>query len=461
VVWFTARRWNVAAGLYAGFILATSLEFLRYARMARVDMALTACLTAAWICLDRALASPLPPPLPLWGFYVFNGLATLAKGPIGLVLPGLCAFTYLAVRGELGRWRTLRVGRGLAVALAIPALWYLLASAVGGMPFVHKQLLRENVLHFVDTGRVTRTRARPFYYYVVALLRGLAPWSIFLLPLGVHLAQIRRRPERQAYVLPLVWCAVVLGFFSLAASKRAVYLLVAYPAAAVLLGAWWSELQQASTGPSAPMRWLLRATVGVAAAAAALILLLLLANAVGLDPLAWIRPLLHRRDQANLPLVRAVLAEQWPIALAWAGALATAAALLLAGARRARWPWVFAALVVATAATAAAIGHTFERRKAEALSYKSFAAEVRQVTGASDRLFALDAFDYGVVFYAGRHVPVVRDGLPDAPAWLILGEKTWEQLPPTARQRLRVAARSEGLGPEGNEHLLLAEVGPP
>ncbi|MGH7787493.1 MAG: ArnT family glycosyltransferase, partial [Candidatus Binatia bacterium] len=322
VVWFGARRWSAAAGLYAGFILATSIEFLRYARLARVDMTLTACLTAAWMCLDRALASPLPPPLPLWGFYVFMGLATLAKGPLGLVLPALAALTYLALRGELGRWRTLRVGRGFAVALAIPLVWYLLASAVGGMAFIHKQVLRENLLHFVDTGRVTRTRARPIYYYVVALAGGLAPWSVFLPLLGARLLQLRRQAAVQPYLLPLVWCAVVLGFFTLAASKRASYLLVAYPAAAVMLGAWWSELERESDAYRAPLRWLSLAAAGLAAATAALVLIVLFFNAVGRDALEWIRPLLHRRDQANLPLVRTLLAERWPMALAAAAALA-------------------------------------------------------------------------------------------------------------------------------------------
>jgi 4-amino-4-deoxy-L-arabinose transferase-like glycosyltransferase len=64
VVWFTWRRWDAAAGLCAGFILATSADFIRYARMARMDMTLTACLTAAWMLFERAVASPLPPPRP-------------------------------------------------------------------------------------------------------------------------------------------------------------------------------------------------------------------------------------------------------------------------------------------------------------------------------------------------------------------------------------------------------------
>lgn len=459
VLWFAWRRWDAAAGLAAGFVLTTSPDFIRFAREARVDMTLTACLTAAWMLFDRAVASPLPPPLPLWGFYLSMGLATLAKGPIGIALPGLTAAAYLALRGELRRWRDLRVVRGLAIAVAIPALWYLLAIVAGGMPFVHKQVMRENIIQFLGTGKVNSSESHPVYYYAPAVLGSFAPWSLFLVPLAIHLLQIRRRPERRPYDLPLLWSAAVIGFYTVAASKRSPYILAAYPGLAVALGAWWSRLQRAPGALSTPVRWLLHAAVGAVAGAAALAIVLLLAHAAGLAPLEWIRPLLHRKDQMNLPLVRDALVGAWPTALAWAVALSVAAALLFAGARRTHWQLVFAALVLVVAATAAAVNHAFAPRLARDRTYKPFMAAVLRDAGASDRLFFYEHFDYGAVFYARRHIPVLAGALPDAPAWIIVTEQDYAALPDTERARMSVRERSAGTGPEGRDRYLLVRLG--
>jgi 4-amino-4-deoxy-L-arabinose transferase-like glycosyltransferase len=459
VVWYGARRWDAAAGLYGGFILATSLEFIRYARWARVDMTLTACLTAAWMLFDRAVASPLPPPLPLWGFYLFMGLAALAKGPVGLALPILTALAYLTLRGELRRLRDFHVVRGLALAVAIPAAWYAAAIIAGGMPFVRKQIMRENIIHFLGTGEPTTNESHPAYYYVTSLLNGFVPWSLFLAPLAIYLIQIRRRPERRCYDLPLLWVAVVIAFYTAAASKRSGYILAAYPGAAVAVGAWWSQLQRERHILSAPLRWLMYGAVGAAGGVAALVLLTLLAQSVGLDPLEWIRPLLHRKDQVNIPLIREAVATYWPTALAWGAALGAAAWLLFIGARQTRWPLVFAALVLAVTASTAAVSHAFIPRLARDRTYKPFMVEAVRLAGDPDRLFFYEDFDYGAVFYARRHIPVTRT-LPDSPAWLIVTDRKFANLSASDRARLTVLARSEGSGPEGRDPYLLAWVGP-
>jgi 4-amino-4-deoxy-L-arabinose transferase-like glycosyltransferase len=459
VVWFGARRWDAAAGLYGGFILATSLDFIHFAREARVDMTLACCLTAAWMAFDRAVASPFAPPLMLWAFYLSMGLAALAKGPVGLAQPILLALAYLTVRGELRRLRNFRIVPGLALAIAIPAAWYVMAVIEGGMPFVRKQIMRENVLHFLGTERTSLNESHPIYYYGSAFIAGLLPWSLFLVPLAVYLIQIRRRPERRPYDLPLLWIGIVIAFYTVAASKRSLYILAAYPAAAVALGAWWSRLQRQRDALSAPLRWLLYAGVAAAVGIAAAVLLSVLAQAIGLDTLEWIRPLLHRKDQMNLPLVREAVSTHRLTAFLWASALAASAALLFAGARRRGWRLVFAALVLAVTATTVAVGHAFTPILGRDRTYKPFMAETLRLVGDSDRLFFYRRFDYGAVFYARRHIPVTQQ-LPDSPAWLILADHELNSLPVADRARLTVVTRSEGTGPEGSDRYVLVWVAP-
>lgn len=465
VVAYGWRRWDAAAGLYAGLMLATSANWIRWARNARTDLPLVAGITAACICFERAIASSPPAPLMLWGWYVAMGLATLAKGPIGLVLPLLVAAVHLLVTGQLRRVRELRLARGLALAVALPATWYAAATAVGGWPFVRKQLLRENVLRALGTGAAPSNESHPLWYYATEFVAGFAPWSVLVIPLAIFLVQQRRRPEiLRPYVFPLVWFGVTLALFTVAAGKRANYILPAYPAAALLFGAWWSALAQSgSEGLHPVLRGVLRAGCAVAAGVAALTALLLALHAVGADPLAWIAPLLHRRDRANLPLVRAALDAHPDWALAWGATLLAAAALLWRDVRGTiRWPRVFAAIVLVVVASSAVITQTYLPLLAADRTYKPFLAAVRALAGGQPLAF-YGPFDYGAVFYAGHHIPSLGGRLPegDAPRLVLFREPEWEGLDAAARAHGEILARSRGRGPDGDAMLLLVRVHPP
>src|SRR5882724_2465939 len=146
VFWLGVKKWGTQAGVFAAFMLATNFEWMRAATAARVDMTLTAFLIGAFVALDRIVSEPKPTPAALAGFYLSMALATLGKGPVGLVLPVLVALTYLALRRDLGRLLEMRVVPGIAVALA--GTWYLLAISKGGFAFVHKQLWVENFGRF-------------------------------------------------------------------------------------------------------------------------------------------------------------------------------------------------------------------------------------------------------------------------------------------------------------------------
>jgi 4-amino-4-deoxy-L-arabinose transferase-like glycosyltransferase len=461
VLWFGARRWDAAAGFSAAVVLSTNFEWLRAARLARVDMTLTGCLTAAFLSLAVVVEAPAPPLGALAVFYVAMGLATLTKGPVGIALPVLTGLACLALRRDLGRLRQMHVGRGMAVAAGIPAAWYLLAISEGGMAFVRKQILRENIVHFLGPGERGASESHHVWYYVQTLPGGFAPWSIFLVPLALFLWQNRRADRIRPYQYPLVWFAVVIGFYSLSASKRSNYILSAYPAAALMIGAWWRALARDGAALPPRVRKVVQGVVLLLAAATAILLLLVLAHALGLDPLAWIRPLLHRKDQQNLPLVRDVLHSSPATVAAWALGTGLAGWLLLDGSLRARWPQVFAAIVLYVAATAAAIDHTFFPRLGRDRSYEPFIADVMHVVGDSDRLFFFDTFDYGAIFYARRHIPEARARLPEAPAWLILTDQAYAHLADTDRARAAILLRSDGSGPEGRAPYLLVRLDPP
>ena len=91
---FGARLYGSAAGLHAGFVAGTSLLPFAYGRAASMDMLLAACVTLA-IGLGglRLVGIAGRPAVPAAA--AAAGLATLAKGPLGLLLPGLVLGAFL------------------------------------------------------------------------------------------------------------------------------------------------------------------------------------------------------------------------------------------------------------------------------------------------------------------------------------------------------------------------------
>src|SRR5262249_45049448 len=124
--WGTGR-WDLHAGVCASLILATSFEWLRAARVARVDMTHTAFLVGALFCFELAVAGPATNVTFIFLFYLCMGLAALTKGPVGIVLPALVAVAYLALRRDLGRLRHLHLAAGIVVTLLLAGSWYVLA----------------------------------------------------------------------------------------------------------------------------------------------------------------------------------------------------------------------------------------------------------------------------------------------------------------------------------------------
>ena len=94
------------------------------------------------------------------GFFCLLGLATLAKGPIGALLPGLVIGVFLCVKRDLPFVRHLHLVTGGLLFLLIAGSWYALAVWYGGEAFFREaDHERERAALCVE--RVGRCWARP------------------------------------------------------------------------------------------------------------------------------------------------------------------------------------------------------------------------------------------------------------------------------------------------------------
>jgi 4-amino-4-deoxy-L-arabinose transferase-like glycosyltransferase len=223
-----ARIFGRAAGLHAGFILATALLPFAYGRAAAMDMLLAATVTVGIGLLALRLLG-IAGPLAVPAASAFLGLATLAKGPIGLLLPGLVVAVYLAVRRE-SRWLPeLFSWRSILAFLVVAAPWYFAISLAQGRAFVDVFLLNHNLERFTST---IHNHPGPIYYYVPILLAGLFPWTGLALPALTGLAPKASRAD----LFVLLWLVLPLVFFSLAGAKLPGYILPCLPPLALLMG---------------------------------------------------------------------------------------------------------------------------------------------------------------------------------------------------------------------------------
>lgn len=448
--------WGVEAGVVAAIVLATSFEWSRAATTARVDMTLTVCMVAAFLFFLFLYRRGSVRRRDAFLFYVLLGLATLAKGPVGAVLPGLTIVIFLALRKQLVFLRQLHVVAGVLLVLLIAGSWYGLALWQGGYDFFTKQIMKENILRFFtsDAGH-----EHPFYYFLPNLFLGMVPWSFFFPPLVVYLYHQRRAWEEKEYLYLIVWVATVFLFYSVATSKRSVYILPLYPAIALLLGAWWQELRHGSTAVSAPFFRLIQGSGYLCLLLAGVMIVAIGFQALGYDSLAVIRPLLHPRDQSNLPMFTGIVSTHPNAFLLWSVVTVVSVSLLVIGTQRRYWGWVFAGLATFTISAVLLVGTVFQPTVANTRTYRPFMERVVTQTGLAP-LFFFQTFDNGALYYSKRRIPQYDTNLlkPDVGYFLLMRKSKWDEIAARNEASLVMIDVSEGTGPKDRHRLALVHA---
>ena len=229
------------AGLWAGFVLATCVQFLILARAAVTDMTLVLTLTLALWALYVWTKTGQGRWMALCG--VMTGLGCLAKGPVALVLIGVQAVGYLVLTRQAKRLLSPALWGGFLLCLVVGLPWFLLMTHLHGQLFINGFLEANNVTRYL---KAEHTETSPVWFFLPVLLAGFMPWTLAL-P-GTVVAMWRQgRSEWGAKAADgpalflVLWVVLVFGFFSASQSKLVTYIFPLYPALAVLVGAWLAE----------------------------------------------------------------------------------------------------------------------------------------------------------------------------------------------------------------------------
>ncbi len=225
--WLYDRR----TGLLAALVFATSLQILERGRWASIDMTLNLFVLLAIVLLWLGRARRDREGVLIAAAWVMMGLATLAKGPVGLVLPILAIVPWALIERDVRFARRVVSPSGIALYLLVTLSWFGVFAWRLGLKYAVWVLMHQNVERYVGAWNSTH----PVWYYLWRFPVGFFPWIVFLPWAIARAVSPQERERRSAAVFLLTWMAAIFLFFSFSTGKRGVYIIPLYPAAAILV----------------------------------------------------------------------------------------------------------------------------------------------------------------------------------------------------------------------------------
>src|SRR2546422_1339915 len=259
--WLYDRR----TGLLAALVFATSLQILERGRWASIDMTLNLFVLSAIMLLWRDRAERGGGHIRIALAWVMMALATLAKGPVGLILPILAVLPSALIERDFRSARRIVSPIGIALFLLITLSWFGLFAWRLGPRYALWVLMHQNVERYVGAWNATH----PVWYYLWRFPVGFFPWVLFLPWAVAHAVSSQERERRSAAVFLISWAAAIFLFFSFSTGKRGVYIIPLYPAAAILVARLLARAWESDVATAAARR--LRAPLFAWAAAALLL----------------------------------------------------------------------------------------------------------------------------------------------------------------------------------------------
>jgi len=229
ITWYFTRRFvSYGTAIWAVAVMLVSTHFLFEFRMSVPDPYLIFFITAGVLCFyayaqERKLK---------WLIFsaVAAALATLAKGPVALVLPAAVLVWWALSQKKydlLFSWRMLLF---VAVIVVVAAPWYVIIHQVTKGEFTRVFFFEHNFNRF---GEPMEGHGGLFIMVPLFVLLGLLPVSVFS---GELVKKIKGYHSNPYIRLSMYVTVVFIVFFSLSGTKLPNYPMPCYPFVAIMLG---------------------------------------------------------------------------------------------------------------------------------------------------------------------------------------------------------------------------------
>ncbi len=179
---FCRHAYGTRCAMMSVMVIASMPLFVMMARTVIFDIALaffeSAAIFAGFLAEEREGKSRR-------NWYLLGalsaGLATLVKGPVGFLIPGLVLFVFNRVEGRRGVWKRFFAPLNLLVFFGVTLPWFI-GLSLQHPDFPYYGLIEESI-HRFTTASFHRTQ--PFYFYALIVAGLFLPWSLILPEAGV------------------------------------------------------------------------------------------------------------------------------------------------------------------------------------------------------------------------------------------------------------------------------------
>ena len=247
---FLSRFYGAVVGLFSALMLLLNIQIIGLGRMVLTDSVLIFLTTLSLFSFWLGFQGHERERWWRWVFYVGMALGTLAKGPVGFLVPFVTIALYLTATRQWSRfWHAGAPLVGLLLFAAIALPWYVIMWALHGTEYA-ASAQANTVGRFLNP---MEGHSFSLFFYIPVLLLGFFPWSGWL-PYAWHQAYRSWRLARQrghqegstSTQQELEWFAAawVLGvfvFFTLSSTRLPHYIGPLFPAAALLTASFWHK----------------------------------------------------------------------------------------------------------------------------------------------------------------------------------------------------------------------------
>ena len=239
-----SRRFGVISAL----ILATTLEFVILAKFAILDIVVTTCVGfSVMFGFLTQFGQDKNKKYMWWLFYIFSGLAVMAKGIPGFVVPfAVMFFVTIANKTFKQVFKPQYILPGFLLFFLIVLPWHLIMFKIHDPLFFHEYIIKHHIERFLNSNEINREQ--PFYFYILTVLWGLVPWIFSAIAVGItKLKSIKKfnvteLSNPQKYLLfNAIAFVVTMLFFSSSSTKLITYILPVYFFTACILGFVWED----------------------------------------------------------------------------------------------------------------------------------------------------------------------------------------------------------------------------
>ncbi len=235
-------------GFISAIILATTLEFVMLAKFAILDIVVTTCIGfSVMFGFLTQFVEDKNKKYFWWLFYIFSGLAVMAKGIPGFVVPFAVMFfvtIFNKTFKQIFRPQYMVVGILLFLLIVLP--WHIVMFKIHDPLFFNEYIIKHHINRFFSSSEIHRQQ--PFYFYFLTILWGLVPWIFSTIAVLIAKAKnfkslsFENLNNSQKYFwFNVIGFVVTMLFFSSSKTKLITYILPVYFFTSCLIGFIWDK----------------------------------------------------------------------------------------------------------------------------------------------------------------------------------------------------------------------------